>query len=57
MMKTSFIKPSLLLFACLIFGVTTSLAQKTFKADYGNTPRYAKSNAELPAPQKGERKQ
>ena len=35
MMKTSFIKPSLLLFACLIFGVTTSLAQKTFKADYG----------------------
>ena len=54
MMKTLFIKSSLLLLACLTWGVTTSLAQKTAKVDYGNTPRYAKSNAELPAPQKGE---
>ena len=56
MMKTLFIKSSLLLLACLTWGVTTSLAQKTAKVDYGNTPRYAKSNAELPAPQKGEKR-
>ena len=55
-MKTTIIKSSLFILAiALLSGINQVCAQKP-KADYGNTQRYAKSNAELPAPKKGEKR-
>ncbi len=55
-MKKTNIKTGLLVIVIALLGITTVQAQQKPKTDYGNTPRYAKSNAELPAPQKGEKR-
>ncbi|HCE47823.1 MAG TPA: hypothetical protein DEQ84_04060 [Prevotellaceae bacterium] len=53
-MRTTIIKNSLLVLAIALSGMSLH-AQKP-KADYGNIQRYAQSNAELPAPKKGEKR-
>ncbi len=54
-MRTTTIKSALLILVIALSGINQVHAQKP-KVDYGNTQRYAKSNAELPAPKKGEKR-
>lgn len=54
-MRTTTIKSALLILVIALSGINQVHAQKP-KVDYGNTQRYVKSNAELPAPKKGEKR-
>ena len=56
-MKKTIIHNILLFAAVALLGIGPVQAQdKKPRTDYGNTPRYAQSNAALPAPQKGEKR-
>ncbi len=55
-MKQTNIRTGLLIIVIALLGISNAQAQQKPKIDYGNTPRYAKSNAELPAPKKGEKR-
>lgn len=54
--KNSVTRSLVLAFICLCLPLSTMIAQDNKKPDWANLNRYAKANAELPQPNKGEKR-